>query len=154
MMSELTVTAPWTGTQETSPSCGNGRSFTAAEMSGQFMDERSSSSWIKRVKGSSGLAWALDGPGPLPWPKSSSSCWSGSHCKSVVTVWVVIILRGVILRYCKWQTSWMSTPQLMFFMCPDVSHDIVIIYMISYTISVYDIIASTVLGTPEMYQIR
>ncbi len=50
----LTATAACTETPDTSPSCGNGTSFTADEISGPFMDERSSSSWIKLANGSSG----------------------------------------------------------------------------------------------------
>ena len=56
MIYELTATASCTETPETSPACGNGRSSKAEEISGPFIDERSSSSWIKRASGSSGLA--------------------------------------------------------------------------------------------------
>jgi hypothetical protein len=78
MIYSLTATAACTDSPDTPPSCGNGRSFTAEGISGQFRDERSSSSWIKRAYGSSGPALALCGPGALPpCPKSASSCGSG-----------------------------------------------------------------------------
>ena len=51
----LTAIAVCIETPDTSPSCGNGRSSTADEISEvPLMDERSSSSWIKLANRSSG----------------------------------------------------------------------------------------------------